>query len=149
MCAWCFSRCCSGGSSQQSAAGHPAPRPVWTRVSWNLLQEEFNKKNPPTSTLKEMRTHPPPPPSSSLSSLCGRWSGAESNLLEHGYLGDNFNVRADVTSTRRLMLAWPLVHATLGMPTGFPLALWGSQWSRENSRKRRRNDEMPFDPDVN
>lgn len=77
------------------------------------------------------------------------WSEAKSNLLEHRYLGDNFNVRVDMMNTQRLMLAWPLLHATLGMPTGFPLALWGSQWSRENNRKRRRRDEMPFDPDVN
>ena len=52
-------------------------------------------------------------------------------------------------NTGRQMFDWPLVYATVGMPTGFPVALWGSQRSGESKRKRWRSDEMPFDPDVN
>lgn len=60
---------------------------------------------------------PPPVCAPSAPPLCGCWSEVKSNLLEHRYLGDNFNMRPDMTDTQRLMLAWPLVHATLGMPT--------------------------------
>lgn len=65
---------------------------------------------------------PSPPPLFPLS-LWGSWSEAKLNLLEHRYLGGNFNARDDMMITQRLMLAWPLVHATLGMPSGFSLAL--------------------------
>lgn len=75
------------------------------------------------SRLSSSHLHAPSSPPPSSPSLCGRWSEAKSNLLEQRYLGDNFNARADMTDTQRLMLAWPLVHATLGMPTGFSVAL--------------------------
>lgn len=135
-------RCRSRGPSEPSAAGHPAPGPLWTRVSSFFLQKQFNGKPPfshqrrslltvtgPSPPSSSRRRAPQRPPSSSPPRR-GRWSGgAKSNLLERRYLGDNFNARANMRNTRRLMLAWPSVHATLGMPAASPVALWGSQWT--------------------
>lgn len=130
---WLISRCCSRGSSQQSTAGHPAPCPVWARVSRIICRTNSIEL---LKTILFIISHSLRYDSViwcclvhfslslSRSSFCGHWSEANSNLLERIHLGDNLNARADMMDTQRLMLAWPLVHATLGMPIAFPLALW-------------------------
>lgn len=62
-----------------------------------------------------------------LSILCpvavGSWSEASSGSAERRYLVDDFKAMPDMVDARRIMFDWPLVYATLGMPTGFPTAL--------------------------
>lgn len=56
------------------------------------------------------------------------WSEASSGSAEHRHLCDDFNVKPVMVDTRRIIFDWPLVYATLGMPTGFPTALWRTRW---------------------
>lgn len=76
----------------------------------------------------------------------GSWSEASSGSAERRYLGDDFKVKPDVVDTLRIMFDWPLVYATLGMPTGFPTVLWRTQrsWPLRGSK-----EEPVFDPDLN
>lgn len=76
----------------------------------------------------------------------GSWSEASSGSAERRYLGNDFKVKPDMMDTCRIMLDWPLVYATLGMPTGFPTALWRTRrsWLLRGSR-----EEPVFDSDLN
>lgn len=152
-------RCCSRGSTKQSAAGHPASRPVRARVSTafttNHSMNDYGTSLPLKNEVSALCTSP-------LGHLLityvlphlailrpvpvGSWSEASSDSAERRYMGNDFKVKPDMMDTRRTMLDWPLVYATLGMPTGFPTALWRTRqsWLLRGSR-----EELVFDSDLN
>lgn len=146
-------RCCSRGSTEQSAAGHPASRPVWARVSTAFTTNNPMNDYGTSLPLKKWRecghlllTYVLPHLAILRPVPVRSWSEASSGSAERRYLGDDFKVKPDMVDTLRIMFDWPSVYATLGMPTGFPTALWRTRrpWPLRGSR-----EELVFDPDLN